>query len=87
MKTVVNPMHSAQRCSARSKRTGLPCGAPAVRGWNVCRIHGAGGGAPPGPSNGRFRTGYWTKEAVAARAALRALLKQCREVIGDSWRM
>ena len=44
-----NPMDKARaapRCHARSKRTGLPCGAPAVSGWKVCRFHGAGGGAP-----------------------------------------
>jgi hypothetical protein len=37
----INPMHKAQaapRCTARSKRTGLPCRAPAVRGCAVCRM-------------------------------------------------
>ena len=38
--------HAALRCHARSKRTGLPCKAPAVRGFRVCRMHGARGGAP-----------------------------------------
>jgi hypothetical protein len=44
--TAVNPLRLAQqapRCTARSKRTGLPCRAPAVRGHCVCRMHGAGG--------------------------------------------
>jgi hypothetical protein len=48
MKPDANPMHSAHaapRCGAHSKRSGLPCRAPAVRGWRVCRMHGAGGGA------------------------------------------
>jgi hypothetical protein len=42
-----NPMHKAHaapRCKARSKRTGQPCRSPAVRGWKVCRMHGARGG-------------------------------------------
>ena len=46
MKDVKNPMqraHAAPRCSARAKRTGKPCSAPAVKGWRVCR-HGARGG-------------------------------------------
>jgi len=34
-------MHRAPRCTARAKRTGLPCSNPAVRGWNVYRMHGA----------------------------------------------
>ncbi len=37
-----NPLQRAPRCTARSKRTGLPCRSPAVRGWRVCRMHGAG---------------------------------------------
>ena len=46
-----NPMqsaHAAPRCTARSKRTGAPCGNPAVRGWRVCRMHGARGGHEAG---------------------------------------
>ena len=39
------PMHLASRCHAKSKRSGLQCRAPAVRGHEVCRMHGAGGGA------------------------------------------
>ena len=58
MKQDGNPMHPAQRlllaprCTARAKRTGSTCKAPAVRGWSVCRMHGAHGGAPSGPGNG-----------------------------------
>ncbi len=40
------PMHQALRCRAKSKRTWKPCRSPAVRGHSVCRMHGAGGGAP-----------------------------------------
>jgi hypothetical protein len=42
---------NAPRCTATSKRTGQRCNAPAVRGWNVCRFHGARGGAPKGKAN------------------------------------
>jgi glucans biosynthesis protein len=44
-------MHQALRCHAKSKRSGLQCRAPAVRGHSVCRMHGAGGGAPKGNRN------------------------------------
>ena len=50
----INPMHAAPRCSARSKRTGLPCRAPAVRDWQVCRMHGARGGAPERRAEWKF---------------------------------
>jgi hypothetical protein len=39
------------RCRARSKRSGLQCRSPAVKGHSVCRMHGAGGGAPKGNRN------------------------------------
>jgi hypothetical protein len=79
----VNPMHRAHqapRCAARSKRTGLPCRAPAVRGWRVCRMHGAGGGAPSGSRNGRYRTGLFTAELIEARKQVRTLVKLAREL-------
>jgi hypothetical protein len=53
-----NPMHrcnAAPRCGAKSKRSGLPCQSPAVRGHRVCRMHGARGGAPDGKRKGNFR--------------------------------
>jgi hypothetical protein len=53
-----NPMqsaHDAPRCAAKSKRIGQPCRSPAVGGFRVCRMHGAGGGAPEGKLKGNFR--------------------------------
>ena len=57
----------APRCSATSKRTKERCKAPAVRGWRVCRFHGARGGAPEGKRNGMYRHGQFTKEALEER--------------------
>lgn len=71
-------MQDAARCHAHSKRTGLPCGAPAVKGWRVCRMHGAGGGAPSGKRNGNYRHGGRTKVAMAELAYVRELVRQCR---------
>jgi hypothetical protein len=72
----VSEMQAAVRCSARSKRTGLPCKGPAVTGWAVCRFHGARGGAPNGPANGAYRHGNKTKQAQANRKAVRELLAE-----------
>jgi hypothetical protein len=33
--------HGAKLCSAKSKRTGLPCNNPAAFKCRTCRIHGA----------------------------------------------
>jgi hypothetical protein len=72
-----NPMHrcnAAPRCRARSKRTGQPCKAPAVRGFRVCRMHGARGGAPTGKRNGNYRHGSRTK----VMAELKRLINSIR---------
>ncbi len=73
----------ATRCSATSKRMGKPCQAPAVKGWAVCRFHGARGGGPEGNRNGRYRHGLDTKEAVEERRLLRELLRRSREAISS----
>src|SRR5829696_84330 len=52
-----------QRRDASGKR----CRSPAVRGWAVCRMHGARGGAPKGEANGNYKTGEHTAELREAR--------------------
>jgi len=80
-KSDINPMQSAKGCRAHSKRTGQPCRAPAVKGWKVCRMHGAGGGAPSGQANGNYRHGRRTKESMQMKAALRELLRDSRRTV------
>lgn len=78
----VNPMqsaHDAPRCKARSKRTGKPCRAPAVRGYRVCRMHGARGGAPPGSRNGNYRDGTRTQDTIQAGKLIRLLSRFARK--------
>lgn len=80
--------HSAPRCSANSKRSGLPCRAPAVRGWKVCRMHGAGGGAPAGKGNGNWKHGGRSNDAVLVRALAATLRREaqalCSEMMDDT---
>ena len=71
----------APRCSATSKRTRERCKAPAVRGWTVCRFHGARGGAPKGKANGAYRHGLFTAEAIENRRALCSLVQESRELL------
>jgi hypothetical protein len=65
----------APRCTAKSKRTGQRCKAPAVRGWDVCRFHGARGGAPKGKANGAWKHGLYSGAAKAERLLVKLLLK------------
>lgn len=83
MKDDDNPMskaHAAPRCTATSKRTGVRCKGPAVRGWRVCRFHGAGGGHGPGKANPAYRHGMRTREAVELRKAINDLVRMGRIV-------
>ena len=74
MKSDGNPMQSAHqspRCTAHSKRSGFLCKNPAVRGWAVCRMHGAGGGAGSGHENPNFRHGIRTQAMQEIRSLTR----------------
>ena len=71
----------APRCTATSKRTHEQCKAPAVKGWTVCRFHGARGGGPKGERNGAYRHGLYTQEAMAERRSLNELLRLARDAL------
>ena len=43
-------------------------------------MHGAGGGAPTGAANGRFRTGTYTREALRFRSLVAILAREARVV-------
>lgn len=72
-KTDTNPMNPVQRlrdaprCHARAKSTGERCKCPAVRGWRVCRVHGAGGGHAAGSGHPQWKHGERSQEVVEAR--------------------
>jgi hypothetical protein len=74
-------IHQAKRCHAKSKRTGKPCRSPAVSGRRVCRMHGAGGGAPSGERNGNYKHGERTLARTTERKAMYALLRRARETL------
>ncbi|MBL9075752.1 hypothetical protein [Tabrizicola sp.] len=74
------PLQQVPRCTARSKRTGLPCCNHPVRGWTVCRMHGARGGAGPGKLNPAYRHGGRAKQAEEMRKMVAELLRESREI-------
>jgi hypothetical protein len=69
-------LEAVRRCGAKT-RTGKPCRSPVVNGRNRCRMHGGahGSGAPSGESNGNYRHGLYTSEAIAERKAVQAWLR------------
>ena len=76
---LMHKAHSALRCHAKAKATGSRCKAPARRGWRVCRMHGAGGGAPTGPANGAWVHGGRSLAVEQNRRNLMALMKLARD--------
>jgi uncharacterized protein YjcR len=74
-------MHQALRCHAKSKRSGLRCQAPALRGASVCRMHGTGGGAPKGNRNA-LKHGEFTAKARALKREIATLTRRTRETMG-----
>jgi hypothetical protein len=91
--TVGNPMHpkkldrfdtsrlnSSPRCQAKSKRSGLPCRAPAVGGYRVCRMHGARGGAPKDKRNGNYRHGQATNNARSRMARINYFGRMLKQI-------
>jgi hypothetical protein len=72
---------NAPRCHAISKRTRKRCQAPAVRGGRVCRVHGAGGGAPKGSANERYKHGLFTADAISERHQISSILRASRKML------
>jgi hypothetical protein len=83
-KSDANPIDLAQRlrdaprCHAKAKSTGERCNAPAVRGWAVCRVHGAGGGAPSGEAHWNWKHGARSSEMVELRRLTNELARIAR---------
>ncbi|WP_308737917.1 HGGxSTG domain-containing protein [Rhizobium sp. TH2] len=80
MKKPINPMQLAPRCGAKSKRSGLKCQSPAVKGKRVCRMHGAKAGAPSGIANGNWRHGATEKPFTEMMDVLRKVQRHCRPI-------
>ena len=58
-----------------------PAALQQSRAGPVCRMHGAGGGAPSGKRNGRYMHGGRTKETMALMAEMRDLVRDSRELL------
>ena len=66
-KDPVERLRDAPRCQAMAKSTQERCKCPAVRGWRVCRVHGARGGHRAGPSHPKWVHGVRSHKTVQAR--------------------
>ena len=76
-----------RRCSARSKRTKLRCGAPAMKGKKVCATHGGKSTGPKtdqGKANSakaNLKSGKYTKQAQTEHSEASAQLSQLEDAM------
>ena len=77
------PMLASPRCGARI-RSGGSCRSPVVHGKRRCRMHGGApeSGAPRGNQNAR-KHGLFTRDAIAERKQLQALLGEARKLLQE----
>jgi len=77
------PMLASPRCGAKT-RSGGACRSPAVHGKKRCRVHGGaqGSGAPRANRNAR-KHGLFTRDAIAERRQIRALLGEARKLLEE----
>jgi uncharacterized protein YjcR len=77
------PMLASRRCGAKT-RSGGACRSPAVSGKRRCRMHGdaPGSGAPKANRNAR-KHGRFTRDAIAERRQIQALLGDARRLLEE----
>jgi hypothetical protein len=77
------PMLASPRCGAKTRSSGA-CRSPAVRGKKRCRMHGGapGSGAPEANQNAR-KHGMFTRDAIAERRRIRAVLGEARRMLEE----
>jgi hypothetical protein len=79
----IGPMLASPRCGAKT-RSGGACHSPAVIGRKHCRMHGGapGTGAPKANQNAR-KHGLFTRDAIAERRQIQALLGEARKLLEE----
>ena len=77
------PMLASPRCGAKT-RCGGSCRSPSVYGKERCRMHGGaqGSGAPRASQNAR-KHGLFTRDAIAERRQIQALLGDARKLLEE----
>jgi len=76
-------LRSLPRCQAMAKSTGRRCGNPAMKGKQVCYIHGGKSPGAPRDNKNALKHGNFTSEAFQRRNYLQMLLKKSRELIKE----
>ena len=71
-----------KQCSARSKRSSKRCKNYALKGMNVCRMHGGNLGsnkAKGARASAALKYGFYTKESVLKRKLISKFMKDNKQ--------
>ena len=85
------PFKRAPRCSATSKRSGMKCRAPAMRGRSTCYVHGGKSTGPRSKTGlersrfSRWKHGRYSQEEVQRRRLMKKIRRQLKQP-GWKWR-
>jgi hypothetical protein len=76
-------MLASPRCGAKTRASGA-CRSPTVHGRKRCRMHGGaqGSGAPRANQNAQ-KHGMFTRDAIAERRRIQALLDEARKLLEE----
>jgi len=77
-KYAIDPLVNMKQCKAKSKRTGEQCKNYAVKGMNVCHMHGGKLGGKKAREARRLaalKHGFYTKEAIDERKNIVRFIK------------
>ena len=77
-----------QRCKARSKRSGEQCKNYAIKGYEVCRMHGAHGGPKTrlgllACKKAPYKHGLYSYEALQELRECRRLIRRSKTMIDE----
>ena len=76
--------HGAKQCTAKSKRTSLPCNNPAAYGCRTCRMHGSmkKDSIKRGEQHPNYTHGNRTLESQKKSSAQSLRLQQLEDALG-----
>ena len=83
LRNATGAMLASRRCGVKT-RSGGACRSPAMHGKQRCRMHGGakGSGAPKANQNAR-KHGLFTRDAIAERRQIQALLGGARKLMDE----
>lgn len=76
-------LRAMPKCQATAKSTERRCGNIAMKGKNVCYIHGGKSPGAPKKNVNALKHGFYTAESIAKRRHVRVFIKESHQFINE----